>query len=164
MVINALRTVIIYVLLIIGLRIMGKRQLGELHPAELVVTLLIADLAAVPMQESGMPLLLGLMPIFLLVALEVLLSGLAIKIPGLSRALSGSPVVLIQNGILSTAALRKIRMTAEDLFEVLRKQNIFDMNDVHYAVAEVGGTVSVFLKKEKQPAQKEDVEKMRNEQ
>ena len=97
MTITAIRTVLIYILVIAAMRVMGKRQLGELQPVELVVTLLISDMAAVPMQESGLPLLSGVLPILILVALELLLSGLMLKSPRFSRLVSGNPIVLIQD-------------------------------------------------------------------
>ena len=138
MTITAIRTVIIYIFIIAAMRIMGKRQLGELQPVELVVTLLISDLAAVPMQESGMPLISGLVPILVLVAMELLLSALMLKIPWFSRLISGNPIVVINNGKL-------------DLMENLRQQNVFDIQDVQYAIAETNGQISVFLKPDKQP-------------
>ena len=111
MAITAIRTVLIYILIIAAMRIMGKRQLGELQPVELVVTLLISDMAAVPMQESGIPLLSGVLPILILVALELLLSGLMLKSPFFSRLISGNPIVLVREGELQQSALKKMRMT-----------------------------------------------------
>ncbi len=144
MAITAIRTAIIYVFLIAALRVTGKRQLGELQPIELVVTLLISDLASVPMQESGAPLLTGLIPIAVLVSLELILSALMMKSNTLSRLISGNPIVLIQNGKLSVRALRRLRLTVEDLLEALRQQDIFDLRDVQYAIAETNGKISVF--------------------
>lgn len=151
MTITAIRTVIIYIFIIAAMRIMGKRQLGELQPVELVVTLLISDLAAVPMQESGMPLISGLVPILVLVAMELLLSALMLKIPWFSRLISGNPIVVINNGKLDQKALKRLRLTIEDLMENLRQQNVFDIQDVQYAIAETNGKISVFLKPDKQP-------------
>ena len=151
MTITAIRTVIIYLVLIAAMRIMGKRQLGELQPVELVVTLLISDLAAVPMQESGMPLMVGLIPIFILVALELLLSGLMLKLPWFSRLISGNPIVLVDNGKLIQKSLKQLRLTLDDLMETLRQQNVFDIRDVQYAIAETNGKISVFPVPAKQP-------------
>lgn len=144
MAITAIRTVIIYIFIIAAMRVMGKRQLGELQPVELVVTLLISDLAAVPMQESGMPLLSGLVPILILVALELLLSALMLKWPFFSRLISGNPIVVINNGKLAPKALKQLRLTIDDLMETLREQNIFDLQEVQYAIAETNGKISVF--------------------
>lgn len=151
MAITAIRTVIIYIFIITAMRVMGKRQLGELQPAELVVTLMISDLAAVPMQESGMPLLNGLIPIMVLVSMELLLSGLMLKIPFFYRLISGRPMVIINNGQLDQQALRRMRLTISDLMENLRGQNIFDVEQIQYAIAETNGKISVQLKPEYRP-------------
>lgn len=145
MIIIALRTIIIYIVLIAALRLAGKRQLGELQPAELVVTLLIADLASVPMQDNGIPLLNGLVPILILVALELILSALMMKCSWLSRLISGNPIVIIHDGKLREKALRKMRLTVEDLTETMRQKDIFDIRTVQYAIAETNGTLSFFL-------------------
>ena len=120
MAITAIRTVIIYIFIITAMRIMGKRQLGELQPVELVVTLLISDLAAVPMQESGMPLLNGLIPILILVSLELLLSGAMLKLPWVSRLITGNPITILRDGQLDQKALKKLRMTVDDLKMCIR--------------------------------------------
>ena len=153
MAVNAVRTVIIYVVLMVSLRLMGKRQLGDLQPIELVVTLLISDLAAVPMQEPGTPLLAGLIPIFVLVALELLLSGLMLKWPAFSRAVSGSPIVVVRHGQPLPDAMRKLRLTLDDLSDSLRKQGYFDLRDIDTAIVETGGSVSVYPRPEKRPLQ-----------
>ena len=141
MIITAIRTVIIYIFIIAAIRIMGKRQLGELQPAELVVTLLISDLAAVPMQESGMPLLDGVIPILVLVAMELLFSGLMLKVPFFYRLISGRPMVVIDNGKLDQQALKRMRVT------------IGDIEQIQYAIAETNGKISVLLKPEyRQPS------------
>ena len=160
MTITAIRTVIIYIFLIAAMRIMGKRQLGELQPVELVVTLLISDLAAVPMQESGMPLLVGLVPIFVLVAMELLLSGLMLKVPWVSRMISGNPIVIVNNGKLDQKALKRLRLTLDDLMESLRQLNYFDLRDIQYAVAETNGKISVFPMPAKQPVTCGDVDRV----
>ena len=153
MIITAIRTVIIYIFIIAAIRIMGKRQLGELQPAELVVTLLISDLAAVPMQESGMPLLDGVIPILVLVAMELLFSGLMLKVPFFYRLISGRPMVVIDNGKLDQLDLKRMRVTIGDLVESLREQNVFDIEQIQYAIAETNGKISVLLKPEyRQPS------------
>ena len=157
MAITAIRTVIIYVVLITAMRIMGKRQLGELQPIELVVTLLVADLAAVPMQNNGLPLLSGIIPIVVLVSMELLLSALMLKWNWFSNLVSGNPIVIINNGKLDQKALKKMRMTLDDLTETLRTQDVFDMNDVEYAIAETNGKISVFPKSNKRPPVAEEM-------
>lgn len=149
MAIIAIRTVIIYIIIIAAMRIMGKRQLGELQPAELVVTLLISDLAAIPMQENGMPLLNGIIPIAVLVSLELLFSGLMLKVPFFHRLIGGKPKIIVNNGTVDIKAMRDIRMTIEDLMESLRQQGTFDIQDVQYAIVESNGKLSILLKPEK---------------
>ena len=151
MLIAAIRTVLIYILIILAMRIMGKRQLGELQPIELVVALIISDLAAVPMQDNSIPFLLGVVPIFVLVALELLLSLLMLKSGRISRLISGKPMVLIKEGIISQKALKTIRMTVEDLTEALRQQGVFNPEDVEFALIEPNGHLSIVLKQPNQP-------------
>lgn len=158
MAITALRTVIIYIVIVAALRLAGKRQLGELQPGELVVTLLIADLASVPMQDTGIPLLNGLVPIAVLVALELILSALMLKWRWLSRLVSGNPVVIVNNGVLDQKALKRLRLTVEDLMETMRQQEVFDIRDVQYAIVETNGKISLFLNPSAQTASRADVQ------
>ncbi len=144
MTVITIRTVIIYIFLILALRVTGKRQIGELQPIELVVTLLISDLAVIPMQESGIPLISGLVPIAVLVCLELILSTVMMKSGKLSNVISGNPVVIIQNGVVSQNALRQLRLGVDDLTETLRQQGVFDFRSVACAVAETNGKISVF--------------------
>ncbi len=144
MTISVIRTVILYLLLMAAMRLMGKRQLGELQPSELVVTLLLSDLAAVPMQENGLPLLNGVLPILVLVSVELLLSGVMLKFPPIAKLVSGSPIPIIRDGVVDAAALRRLRMTVEDLDESLRQQDVFDIRQVQYAIAETNGHISVY--------------------
>lgn len=157
MAIIAIRTVIIYIFIITAMRIMGKRQLGEMQPAELVVTLLISDLAAVPMQENGMPLLNGLIPVLILVALELLLSGLMLKVPLFHRLIGGKPKIVIRDGVIDQKAMKDIRMTNDDLMETLRQQGTFDWQEVQYAVIEANGKISLLLKPPERPVTGKDL-------
>jgi uncharacterized membrane protein YcaP (DUF421 family) len=148
MLVIAIRTLIIYLLIVLAVRLMGKRQIGQLRPTELVVALIISDIAAVPMQDNGIPLVYGIFPIFLLVALELILSALMLKFPFMERLVSGNPVVIIQNGKLNKDALKKLRLTVDDLLEAMRMQDCFQIQDVECAVAETNGHISLFLRPE----------------
>ncbi|MBQ8684183.1 MAG: DUF421 domain-containing protein [Clostridia bacterium] len=159
MTISVVRTVILYFVLMVAMRIMGKRQLGELQPTELVVTLLLSDLAAVPMQENGLPLFNGLLPILVLVALELLVSGVMLKSTALSRLVTGTPMPIIRDGRMLEPAMKRLRMTVDDLAESLRQQNIFDIRQVQYAIAETNGHISVYCYPQFQPATAEDIGK-----
>ena len=152
MTISVMRTVILYILLVGAMRLMGKRQLGELQPSELVVTLLLSDLAAVPMQENGLPLLNGVLPILVLVSLELLLSGLMMKFPAVARLVSGSPLPVIKDGKVNESVMRRMRITVDDLLESLRQQDIFDIRQVQYAIVETNGHISAYCYPRYQPA------------
>lgn len=145
------RTVILYFLIMIGLRLMGKRQIGELEPGELVLTMMISDLATVPMQDFGIPLLAGVIPILTLLALSMLLSQLSLSSLRFRRLLCGTPSVLIRDGKLQQEAMRKNRYTLDELLEELREQGISCLEDVKYAVLENSGQLSVFPWTRRQP-------------
>lgn len=145
------RTVILYFLIMIGLRLMGKRQIGELEPGELVLTMMISDLATVPMQDFGIPLLAGVIPILTLLALSMLLSQLSLSSLRFRRLLCGTPSVLIRNGELQQEAMRKNRYTLDELLEELRGQGCSGIEDVKYAVLENSGQLSVLPWARQQP-------------
>lgn len=157
MTVSVVRTVILYFVLMLAMRIMGKRQLGELQPTELVVTLLLSDLAAVPMQENGLPLFNGLLPILVLVALELLISGWMLKCPRVARLVAGTPVPVIRDGRVDEQAMRKLRLSVDDLMESLRQQDVYDLRQVQYAIAETNGHISVYCYPRFQAATAEDV-------
>ena len=157
MIIAFIRTLILYTLIMIGLRLMGKRQIGELEPFELVLTMMISDLAAVPMQDFGIPLLAGIIPIATLLSLSMLLSQISLHNLRFRTLLCGAPVILIQNGKLQQDALRSNRYTLDELLEELREQGISSISDVKYAILENSGHLSVFLWQKKMPATPEQL-------
>ncbi len=136
---------------------MGKRQISEMQPNELVVTLLISEIAAIPLQDTTQPLLFGICSIFMLIILEITLSVLAMKSLGFRKLVSGKSVVVIKNGVIDQHAMSKVRVTILDLIELLRAQNVFDISSVAFAVLEVNGNLSVLLKSSEQPATAKDV-------
>lgn len=143
MLISFIRTLILYSVLIAVIRLMGKRQLGEMEPMEFVVTMLLANLAAVPMQEVGIPLLAGLIPMLVVLAMELLLSVLVYNSVGARRLLCGKPVILMENGKILQKNLKKTRITPDELTEFLRIKGVVDLASVKYAILETGGEVSV---------------------
>ena len=151
------RTIILYLLLIAGLRLTGKRQIGELEPSELVLTMMISDLAAVPMQDFGIPLLSGLLPILTLLALSLLLSQLSLRSLRLRALICGTPTVLIRGGKLQQDAMRKNRFTIDELMEELREQGVTRIEDVKYAVLENSGQLSVLPWAKAKPPTAEDL-------
>lgn len=136
------RTVVVYVTVIAALRLMGKRQLGELQPSELVTTLLVSNVASVCIDEPDLPLLSSLILIFLLTILEIFSSTLACLYPQYARLLFGKPITVIRNGEIIQPALRQLRITAGDLMEALRGKDIFTPEDVLWAVVEPNGHIS----------------------
>lgn len=146
-----IRTLILYFLIMLGLRLMGKRQLAELEPSELVLTMMISDLAAVPMQDFGIPLLSGVIPILTLMALSLLLSQLSLHNLRFRELVCGTPSILIKNGKLQQEVMRKNRYTLDELLEELREQGFTKIEDVKYAVLENSGQLSVFPWATKQP-------------
>lgn len=136
------RTLILYFLIMAGLRLTGKRQIGELEPGELVLTMMISDLAAVPMQDFGIPLLAGVIPILTLLALSLLLSQLSLRSLRFRELLCGTPTVLIRNGKLQQEAMRKNRFTIDEVLEELRSQGYSGIDAVKYAVLENSGQLS----------------------
>ena len=145
------RTVILYFLIMIGLRLMGKRQIGELEPSELVLTMMISDLATVPMQDFGIPLLAGVIPILTLLALSMLMSQLSLQNLRFRELVCGTPAVLIRHGVIQQQTMRKNRYTLDELLEELRGQGISCVEDVKYAILENSGQLSVLPWTRQQP-------------
>ena len=144
MIISCIRTVILYVAVILAMRVMGKRQIGELQPFELVVTLMLSDLAAVPMQETGIPLLVGLLPILVLVILEVIFSYISLKSKRARGFLLGRPSILIRGGKLNEQEMRRLRVNIDDIEDELRKKDIKSIGEVEIAILETDGSISAF--------------------
>lgn len=151
MVIALFRTIALYALIVAGIRLMGKRQVGELEPSELVFTLLIADLAAVPMQDFGIPLLTGAVPIVTLLCVTLLLSILTMKSIRFRAIMCGRPSIVVENGKLCQEEMRKNRFTLDELSEELRIQGVTDISKIKYAILETNGQLTVLLKAEEMP-------------
>ena len=145
------RTIILYFLIMVGLRLMGKRQIGELEPSELVLTMMISDLATVPMQDFGIPLLAGVIPILKLLSISMLLSQISLRHLRFRAMVCGTPSVLIRNGELQQDAMRRNRYTLDELLEELRGQGISDISEVKYAVLENSGQLSLLPWTAEQP-------------
>jgi uncharacterized membrane protein YcaP (DUF421 family) len=151
-ILSYVRTAILYLVLIAVVRVMGKRQVGQMEPSELVVAMLVADLASIPMQNEGLPLFSGVVPILTVLGLELVLSALSVSSIRLRRLLCGKPVILIENGHLLQQNLRKTRITVDELTGLLRLKDVLELNTVQYAILETSGDLSVFLFPEHRPA------------
>jgi len=156
LILSYIRTLILYLILIAVIRLMGKRQVGQMEPAEFVVTMLVANLASIPMQDSAIPLLSGVIPIVTVLAVELVLAALSLRSTVLRRLLCGKPVILIENGNILQGNLRKTRITIDELTGHLRQKDILDLKRVQYAILETGGTLSVFPYPQEQPASAKD--------
>ena len=156
MILSYVRTVILYLVLIFAVRLMGKRQIGEMEPAEFVVTMLVANLASIPMQDGAIPLYSGLVPILTVLAMELVLSGLTLRSVRLRRLLCGKPVILIDNGKLIQQNLRRTRVTLDELAGHLREKDVLDIRAVQYAILETDGKLSVFPFPKERPASAKD--------
>lgn len=152
MLISLVRTIILYTVVVAALRLTGKRQLGELSPSELVVTILISDLAAVPMQDYSIPLLSGVTPVIALVSMEVILSALCFNNSRFRRIMNGNPCTIIHHGKLNQSMMRRMRLSIDDVLEELRIAGVTDLSQVRRAVVETNGQLSVVLNSKDRPA------------
>ena len=141
-----IRTILLYILVFAVLRLTGKRQLSDLQPFDLIITLLVADLAAVPASDTGVPLSYGIVPILPLVLLQQLVAFLSMKWEGFRYAVCGRPLLMIAKGVVQEKSLRDARYTLNDLMEQLRSSGTFYVADVEYAILETNGQLSVLLK------------------
>ena len=146
-----IRAVILYCVLIFSVRLMGKRQIGELQPSELAITILISNIATLPVEDLSIPLITGLLPVLTLVCLDVLMSWLSVKSKKMRGIVSGEPVIIISDGKVDQQKLYNLRFTTDDLMEAIRTQGIFDLEEVQFAVVETTGRVSVYPKFKNRP-------------
>ena len=155
--ITVIRTGLLYGLLILAVRLMGKRQVAEMEPAEFVVTMLLANLAAVPMQDNGLPLISGVAPIFTILGLELILAVLSMKLLPVRRLLNGVPTLLIRDGKIDQNALASTRVSLDELQQKLREKDIFDHTQAAYAILETDGELTVMLDPKYQNATSRDL-------
>ena len=154
---TVLRTVIMYFTIIIAIRLMGKRQIGDLQPSELVITILLSEIAAIPIEDTDAPIIYGILATVTLVILEILTSFTAMKSLNFRRIIYGRSAVIIENGTIDQKMLKKLRITVPDLMEVLRNQEVFDINEIAFAILETNGQMSVLRKPQFQTASVSDV-------
>lgn len=158
MLVGIVRTIILYLIIVLVLRVMGKRQIGQLQPFELVIILMISELAAIPSQDTGIPLIAGLLPVLVLLLLGVAISQITLKSETARGIICGTPTILIDKGHILEDELRKLRYNLSDLLEQLRVKNIPDIADVEYAILETNGQLSVIPKSMKRPVNPEDLQ------
>ena len=153
-----IRAIVLYIVLAFSLRLMGKRQLGELQPSELVVTILISNIAAIPVEDISVPMIMGIIPILTLVCIDVIMSGIMLKSSKVRKLMIGSPRIIISEGEILQQEMKRLRYTVDDLTEAMREQQIFDITQIHFAIVETTGKINFLLKKDYQPAEKQDVQ------
>lgn len=156
MLLSYVRTILLYLVLIFVIRMMGKRQVGEMEPAEFVVTMLVANLASIPMQDGAIPLFSGLVPILTVLGMELVISWLTVKSVAMRKLFCGKPVILVENGRICEDNLRSTRITMDELTGHLRQKDVLMISDVQYAILETNGELSVFPFPEKMPASAAD--------
>lgn len=157
MTVNLIRAFIIYIFVIISVRLMGKRQVGELKPHELVITILLSAIAVIPLEENSMPLANCLVPILLFISMEIIMSVISMKSLWFRNLLQGRPIFIIRKGKLDQKKLKEMRFTIDDLVDALRQKDIFDLNEVEDAVIETNGSISVLPKAKYKPLTPDDV-------
>lgn len=152
------RTIMLYIIIIIAFKMMGKRQVGELQPSELVITIMVSNIAALPIENMNIPLLSGIFPILILVSFEIIFSFICLKKPKFRKMITGSPAILILDGKIQQQNLLNLRFTLEDLIEELRLKDVFDISEVDSCIIETNGKISVYKKQEKDVVTKEDLQ------
>ncbi|KUO58861.1 MAG: hypothetical protein APF84_14100 [Gracilibacter sp. BRH_c7a] len=157
MLVGIIRTIFLYLIIVLVLRLMGKRQIGQLQPFELVIILMISELAAIPTQDLGVPLIEGLFPVMVLLLLGLTISQMSLKSEKARAIICGTPTILINKGVILEDELRKLRYNLSDLLEQLRVKDIPNISDVEYAILETNGQLSVIPKASKRPVNPEDL-------
>ncbi|MDZ5252244.1 DUF421 domain-containing protein [Clostridium sp. LIBA-8841] len=157
MLITFIRTAILYFLVIISIRLMGKRQIGELQPYELVITLMVSDLVALPMQDPRLPLLLGIIPIITLLFIKALISEIERHSRFFEKLLDGTPSIIISNGEINLDMMKKQRLTMNDILEELRSAGYLNIKDIQYAIIETNGTISIIPKSDCENVKRKDL-------
>lgn len=157
MLVSLIRTLILYVFLVIIMRIMGKRQIGELQPTELVITLLLSEIIAIPMQDNDIPLVSTFIPALVLVGFEILTSLFSLKSIRFRTLIQGHSIIIIDDGKLNLEKIKELRFSIDDILEALRQKDVFDISKVQYAIVETNGNISVMLKPENEPVTVGDI-------
>ena len=157
MFVSAMRTIILYILLIVGMRFMGKRQIGQLQPSELVSTILLSELIAVPIIDSDAPLLGAIIPFALVICFEITIPWCAARFPFVKRTVDGRPSLIIHNGQINQKELLNMRLSMDELLGLLRLRGVGDIRDVQYGMLELNGQLSIILRSGANPATVDDM-------
>lgn len=150
MLITFIRAIIMYILITLAVRVMGKRQVGELKPSELVITILVSQIATIPIEDNGLPLLNSIVPLLAMISFEIITSVFSMKSLGFRNLMQGRPIFIIRDGKIDQKQMKRVRFTMDDLVDALRQKDIFCIEDVEYAIVETNGSLSVLPKPAKQ--------------
>lgn len=143
MLVSVIRTVILYIIVIFSMRLMGKKQIGQLQPSEFVIAMMLSELATIPMQDIAIPLLQGVVPILTLLALEILISWILLKSKRARRIFEGQPSILIQHGAMNIPELKRLRYNIDDVIEEIREAGYADIQEIEFAILETSGNLSI---------------------
>ncbi len=157
MIISVIRTILLYVVIIFAVRMMGKRQISELQTSELVVTLLMSNIASIPMQDTDQSMLSGIIPIMVLLVCEIFISYLMLRRTRIRKLICGKPVIVINDGVIDQDAMIQLRISTEDLYEQIRQKDVFHIEDIAYAILETNGKMSILKKPAKEPVSAEQM-------
>ncbi|WP_123054789.1 DUF421 domain-containing protein [Clostridium sp. JN-1] len=152
-----IRTIILYLVVVISMRLMGKKQIGQLQPFELAIAIMISELASLPMQDTRLPLMHGIIPIITLLILQITVSILELKSEKMRLWFNGKPSILIKNGKIDIKELNYQKVNINDLIEELRLKNIYNLEDIEYAILETSGQLSIIPKTELSGVTKQDL-------
>ena len=158
MLMSVVRTFVLYAVVILCMRLMGKRQVGDLQPSELVVTMMIAELASIPMQDLDRPVINGVIAIFVLTFIEIVLSVITLKSPFFRKILEGKSAIIIKDGVIDQKMMKKLRVTIDDLLEGIRQEGVFSIDTVEFAIRETNGKLTVQKKAKEEPVTPKDLE------
>lgn len=157
MTVAVIRTFILYIIVIFSVRFMGKRQIGQMQPTELVITMFISNIATMALEDQDIPLITGIVPVLFLVSIDVIISVFTMKYSGFRKFISGSPQIVINKGVLDREKLKTLRMSQDDLTEALRGIDIFSIDEVQFAVVETNGQISAYQKEPYRAVEKRDL-------
>ena len=157
MLIIIVRSVVLYLLIVVALRLMGKKQLAQLQPSELVTTILVSNIATLSLEDSSVPMIYGIVPIFMIVCLDVFTSYILLKSPGVRRIFTGTPQIIISDGVIDQRVMKNLRYSIDELNESMREAMIFDITEVQYAIVETTGKINFYQKSKYRTVQNGDM-------
>lgn len=158
MLIVIIRSVLLYFIIVLSLRLMGKKQLAQLQPSELVTTILISNIATLSLEDLSVPMIYGVIPILMVVSMDVIMSYIMLKNTNIRRMVTGTPQIIISDGKIDQQVMKRLRYTIDELMEAMRECMIFDLSEVQYAIVETTGKINFFQKSCYRNVEKSDLD------